>query len=359
MTKIAIICDTHYGVRNDNSNFYDYFAKSLKDFFNTIEEQNINHIIHLGDLYDRRKYVNFRTAKACRELFLDVIESKNIETHIITGNHDIYWRNDHRVNALRELVEGRYRHVKIYDEPHLLNINGLDIQLIPWITESNKEESYDAIRNSKAEIIMGHFEMLGFEMFRGSISDHGMDSSIFNRYDIVCSGHFHRRSSVGNINYLGAFAEYTWSDFNDERGFSVLDTQTREMTFYKNENSIFKMMVYDDVKYPDMLERINSTDFSKYTGCYVKVVCVNKTNPYSFDVLFDKLYKAAPLDISVIEDVSVFKDNEEDSEIDQAQDTLTILDSYISGLTLNVDGDKMKSFMRNIYQEALQLEHIE
>jgi hypothetical protein len=118
------------------------------------------------------------------------------------------------------------------------------------------------------------------------------------------------------------------------------------------------MLAYDDVKHPDIIEKINATDYSKYKDVYVKIVCVNKTNPYAFDMLLDKIYKESPIDISVVEDISAFTDNAESEGINEAEDTQTILDKYVSGLTLPVSNDKMKSYLKEIYQEALTLEHV-
>ena len=99
-------------------------------------------------------------------------------------------------------------------------------------------------------------------------------------------------------------------------------------------------------------------DFSKYKDTYVKLVVVNKTNPYAFDLLFDSIYKAGPLDITIIEDPTVLLDSEEDVEVDEAEDTATILRKYVGGLTLPVNNDKMKDFMLDVYNEALQVETV-
>lgn len=359
MTKIAMICDTHWGVRNDSPIFLDYFKKCVDEFLIPfIKKHDIDHIIHAGDLVDRRKYINVLTHSRLRTDFLEPL-NELCEMHIIAGNHDEYFKDTYRVNALDEFVANRYDNIKTYSKPTTLEIDGCEFFLLPWITKEYERECYDAIDKTKALVCIGHLELNGFEMQKGMLSDHGWNHKIFKRFDSVFTGHYHHRSTVDNIHYIGAFCEHIWSDYNDPRGFSVFDTETRTVDFYRNPFRIFHMVAYDDVKNLDILEKINATDYSRYKDCYVKIVCVNKNNPYAFDMLLDKLYKEQPADISIVEDVNSFIDNNVDDLVDEAQDTMTILRSYIGGLTLPVDTERMNHYMNEIYVEALSLETIE
>lgn len=358
MALIAMPTDTHAGVRNDNPAFQLYQKKCWQWFFDYIDHHNIKHVIHLGDIYDRRKYINFMSAKRLREDFFEPLEERGIETHIIQGNHDSYYKDTHEVNALDEVVSGRYRHIRTHSVPTVVSIDGLDIQLMPWITDSNYDASMEAIKHPKASILMGHLELNGFTMHRGLISDHGLDRKLFENFDAVYSGHYHHRSTVGNITYIGAFGEYTWHDYSDPRGFSVLDTESKVLEFIQNPYRMFRLAKYDDVANPDIVEKIQQTDFSKYKDTYVKLVVVNKSNPYAFDLLFDSIYKVGPLDIQVVEDPTVLLENEDADEIDEAEDTVTILKKYVEGLTLPLDNGRMKKFMIDVYNEALQVETV-
>ena len=52
--KIALITDTHWGVRNDSSTFIEYYRKFYNEtFFPYLKENDISTIIHLGDIVDR------------------------------------------------------------------------------------------------------------------------------------------------------------------------------------------------------------------------------------------------------------------------------------------------------------------
>lgn len=353
--KIALVTDTHAGVRNDNPAFHEYQKRCWAWFFEYIDTHKIERVIHLGDIYDRRKYVNFMSAKRLREDFFEPLKERGVKVDILVGNHDMYYKDTHEVNALREIVDGRYSNVTIHDVPNVINVDGLDIQMMPWITDSNYDLAVEAIKTPKAPILMGHLELSGFMMHKGMVSDHGLDRKMFENFESVYSGHYHHRSSIGNIHYLGAFAEYTWSDYNDPRGFSVFETSTRQVEFIKNPNRIFKVSRYDDVAQPNIIEVIQNADFSKFADCYVKMIVVNKSNPYAFDLLFDSIYKVKPLDIQVIDDPTVLLEESEE-DVDEADDTPTILSKYIDNLKLSLDPNKVKSFIMDVYNEALEVD---
>ena len=94
MTKLVLITDTHWGVRGDNVAFLDNNKKFLDEvFFPYVDGNNISTVIHLGDLVDRRKYININTARRLRVDFLDKLKLRNLEIHLIAGNHDTYFKN--------------------------------------------------------------------------------------------------------------------------------------------------------------------------------------------------------------------------------------------------------------------------
>ena len=58
--KICLINDTHAGARGDSLLFNEFFFKFWEGtFFPYLKENNIKQIIHLGDVVDRRKYINY------------------------------------------------------------------------------------------------------------------------------------------------------------------------------------------------------------------------------------------------------------------------------------------------------------
>ena len=166
--RIAIITDTHFGARNDNQNFSDYFFKFYENtFFPYLVENNITTCIHMGDVMDRRKYVSYKTATEFRTGFVDKFEELGIDLHITIGNHDTYYKNTSEVNSMNELITGGL--INIYSKPEVINFDGLPILLMPWINADDYEESMTALKTANADILMGHLEINGFAMNAGQV----------------------------------------------------------------------------------------------------------------------------------------------------------------------------------------------
>ena len=115
------------GARGDSSIFNEFFFKFWENtFFPYLKENNIKHICHLGDVVDRRKFINFVTLNSWRKRFFDVLESEGITMDVIVGNHDVFYRNTNEVNAMHELFYG-YKNINVYIDPVDLNFDGLSV----------------------------------------------------------------------------------------------------------------------------------------------------------------------------------------------------------------------------------------
>lgn len=353
--KIALITDTHWGCRGDSSVFARHISKFYAEqFFPYIDEYNIKNIVHLGDILDRRKYVNYVTAKNLKNDFINPIVERNIHCHIIIGNHDTYYKNTNEVNCMDILFGDMYKNIHFYSNPSYLHSISSDIAVIPWICSGNYNEFMEFIKNTKAQILFGHLDINGFEMYKGTPSSHdGLDRNLFSAFDVVCSGHFHHKSTSGNIHYLGAPYQMTWSDYDDPRGFHIFDTDTRELEFIENKNNIFYKLFYDDQN--EDMGFILDTDFSRYSDSIIKVIVKNKENPHWFDLYIDKLEKAGVADFQVVEDHLNLNLEIDENILDNVEDTLSVLNKYIE----ESDTQNQKALFKlvqSLYSEALSIE---
>ncbi len=360
--KIAIITDTHFGARNDSQVFMDYFAKFYKDiFFPTLLERDITTVVHMGDIVDRRKFINYKTLYQMRHHFFDQCWDRYINLHLIIGNHDTFFKNTNDVNSmscLRMMTNGYEGDggglVRVYHYPTEIELDGLKCFMQPWICPENEAESLDMIAKTDAQILFGHLQVRGFEMHRGQYNYEGTSAAIFKKFDMAFSGHFHHKSDNGNVYYLGTPYQITWSDYKDPRGFHIFDTETRSLEFIQNPQEIFHKYYYDEDKLT--LETIENEDYTKYKDSYVKLVVVKRNNAFWFDTLLDKLYKADVTDISVVENFDI-DDFDGEELIDEAEDTMTILSKFVQSMEIEQKSE-LDNLMTSLYTESLTMETV-
>jgi DNA repair exonuclease SbcCD nuclease subunit len=352
--KVALLCDTHIGTRGDSKIFLHHQETFFsKVFFPALKEHGVNVVLHLGDIFDRRKYINFFSLKSSKDFLFDVLEKNNITMHAIIGNHDTYYTNTNDVNSVALLLS-EYSNIHVYeDTPVELKFDETTILMCPWLTKENAENSMKVLKESKANILCGHFDMKGFEMMKGIVSDHGIDHKELSHFESVYSGHYHHPSQYGNVHYLGAQYEMNWSDFGSRRGFYLLDTVTRELTFIENPNRIHYKIDYDDSDLT--IDEITNLDTTVLKNCYVKVMVRNRSNPYLYDMFLNRLNECGAADVKTVEDSLNLGDVTIDEMIGETKDTKEILHSYIDNVDTKLDKTRIKLVIDELYTEAINL----
>lgn len=345
--KLIVIGDMHIGARNASKVFNEYFILSFNNFiFPLMEQLGIKQILQLGDLFDVRKTTSNYILNEFKARFFDKLQLDGYTFHTLAGNHDLYWRESLDV-VTQNLVLNEYDNVKVYTKPTTITIDNTNIDIIPWICSENQTEVFTHIKESKSDLCIGHFEFSGFSMYAGHESKEGLANTEFEKYERVLSGHYHTKSTQGNITYTGVPYEMTWQDFNDPKGVYVFDTDTRELTFYENPNKMFCRLEYND-------EINKDYDFEALTGKYVRIVVVKKTDLYNFELFLQRVNLANPIEIKIVEDLSEFTNGDIDDTIN-LEDTNTLLCNYIDNLDADINKEELKSYMRTLYTESVNI----
>lgn len=344
--KIAVIGDTHFGARGDSPLFLNHFLKFFEDqFFPYLKEHGITKVLHLGDLFDRRKFINFNTLHHTKKRFIDWFDVNGVELHCILGNHDVFYKNTNRLNSPKEVLAECHTSFHLYEDVEEICFNGATILMVPWINEENKDRFMQKIKDTKATILAGHLELSGYEVIPGVKFGEGMDDKFLEKFDLVMSGHFHKKSSKGNVHYLGTQYQMTSIDTNEIKGFHVLDTETRELQFIPNPMKMFHNVEWRNGTL------IQNFDPSRYKGTYVKVLVYEKKSETKFDQFIDSLYAAEPANVSIIEDLS--DRTKEEGELDISEDTLSLINKEIDGMEAD-NKEELKNIVREIYMESLE-----
>ena len=353
--KIALITDLHFGARNDNQGFANYFQRFYSQiFFPYLKEHNIDTVVYLGDTFDRRKFISFTSLKSAKEMFFEPLAENNIKLHVLVGNHDSVYKNTLELNSI-DLLCSDYDNVIPYSSPTEVEIGGCDIMMVPWICADNSEQTFKLCEETKAQVLFGHLELANFEMNKGYYIREGHGVDWLKKFDIVYTGHYHTKSTQGNVTYLGTPYQMTWTDYEDTKGFHIFDTETRELEFIANPFDMFYKVWYNDTDWT-MQDIIDQTDIiSNYKGSCLKIIVSEKCHPELYDMYIDKIEKIGFLNIQVVDD-HLHLDLQDDGElITEAEDTLTILDKYINGIETTADKEELRTLVKGLYSEALTI----
>lgn len=350
MAKTAIITDIHFGCRGASSYFierYDLFFKNI--FIPYLIKNDVRTVLILGDTWEDRKNLNVNALMAARKMFFDKLSYHNIQVKAILGNHDVFYRNTNDVNSM-DIIESSYDNVHVVDEYEEFTFGSKTFGLMSWVNNENLERNLKRIQDANANYLLGHFEIKNFEMTKGNFADKGFEPSLFNKYDLVLSGHFHIKNKIGNIYYIGNPFQTNWDDFGSERGFHVYDDLTDEFIFIKNTYETYDVIAYTD----DFI--LDEFDFK---GCTGKIVKVLITKVSDIDQIkynrFLELLLAEVHEYSIVEVVDPSELLGKGSNV-SIKSSKEMIKEYVDGLTVDDDVKKdVISILHDLHNVVLSL----
>lgn len=284
--KIILFSDLHFHphevlsviLNGDNSRLLDAvdFLKSIKTF---AAENDINHIISLGDFFHTRKKIDVEVYDKAYDLVKE-FKGSGFEFYLIAGNHDIYYKNTAKVTSLRPL--SKYAHVITH--PTQVQLGSASIVMIPYMeqlqTLTDAIQKYSSLPNL---VYMLHTEFMGAQRssFGNDVAKHGITADIFPQSAKVYMGHYHPYQSLTpNIKYLGSPLQISTREIHEDKFFFIFDTETREVTPVRSPTPRFAVIEYPSgkvLKFHD--KQMAIADIIR--GNYVEVVAhetIKKTN---------------------------------------------------------------------------------
>jgi DNA repair exonuclease SbcCD nuclease subunit len=343
MSKILILGDLHFGHKNGDKETAEYQMRVFDDFiFPLIDKLGITTVIQTGDFFDSRKAIRHDTMELVRNRLIP--KTRGQEWHCLVGNHDMHLRESIYPNSCEELLT-RYTNFTVYNQPGVLEIDGTKIDMIPWICRDNRRDIQKFINESTSSICVGHFELSGFQYYRGMASQ-GEDSDFLANYNRVWSGHFHTMSKNKHIQYVGTPYQLTFGDADDERGVWVYDTDTGKFEFFDNGMPRFSRIYYDHSTF-------DAKKLERYDGMLLKIIVKDRGDTKKFDALVDKL--AGIASSVTVQDTPDVSGGQSSVQLDNLLSTGDIVDSYIDGLEeTDDDKKKIKRIMVELLSEAMK-----
>ncbi len=213
--KAACFTDIHFGLKSNSRTHNEDCMDFVDWFIDTAKKNNAETCIFLGDWHHNRSTTDVSTMNYTVKA-LEKLNNAFERVHIITGNHDQYYKDKRDLHSLE--------YGRLFPNINMVNDTFTEggVTILPWLVG----DEWKDIEKIKSRYIFGHFELPLFYMnAMVQMPDHGeLQPTHFKHQDYVFSGHFHKRQSRDKIHYIGNAFPHNYADsWDDERGMMLLE----------------------------------------------------------------------------------------------------------------------------------------
>jgi len=353
--KIFLLSDLHFGVRANSLEWLENQLHFFNNFYFPMLKKNVKKgdiFCMLGDWFDNRQLLDINVMNKAIDVIFRI--SEIMPVYMMTGNHDIYKKNDTDVNSLAAF---RFiPNVTIFEEPTIISNGKSRILLLPWIGTKEEEELYARKNANKADFIFAHTDMAGFKYDNGHHIVRGINLRDVKGFKKIFSGHIHKRQQIDHMYYIGSPYHTKRGDIGNVKMVYIFDPDNDSFeTMENNYSSVFQRIKLEDVM-EWTLEFTYSVLANNYTDIVVPDKYINMFNLTKFiDLLYDCPYKKIE---TVGEKVKIDEDFVGIIDGDDIKDIPTLLEMSIDDLEYTMEMIiKLKVLNKEYYDKAAKVEY--
>lgn len=250
MAKALIFSDLHIHAHKDRVDRLQDCIDVLNWIFEEAKKNDCKYIFFLGDLFHERARIDVKNYIKTFETFMTHMlhDAADREMYLLVGNHDMYHKERWDINSIKPLTA--IPKVHIIDRPQRTIIDGKSIDWMPH-TENPVKELKDLKSHNpdKGDILFGHLSVNGallnlcFGTKADVVVEHDnemipVDVTVFDDWKHTFLGHYHGAQKLNEkVEYVGSPLQLTFGEAFQEKHIIILDLQTLEKKYIKNDFS--------------------------------------------------------------------------------------------------------------------------
>lgn len=348
--RIFLLSDLHFGVRANSLEWLNNQLHFFANFYFPFLKENVKKgdcFFMLGDWFDNRQLLDINIMNKAIDVIYQI--SKIMPVYLMTGNHDIYKKNNTDVNSLAAF---RFiPNVTIFEEPIIITNKNSKILILPWLSTKEEEEAFAKANIKNADYIFAHTDMAGFKYDNGRNIIKGANLKNIKGYKKIFSGHIHKRQQIDHMYYIGSPYHTKRGDIGNKKMVYIFDPNNDKLeSFENNLSSIFQRIKLEDLM-EWTLEYAISILANNYTDIIVPDKYVQLFNLTKFIELLEgcpyKKIETVGEKVKIDDDITGIIDGED------IKDILTLLEMNIDDLGHSMEMlIKLKMLNKQYYNKA-------
>jgi DNA repair exonuclease SbcCD nuclease subunit len=357
---IAFVGDTHFGAKNFSKSVFETMMEFFESqFFPFLLKHGVKEVFQVGDLVHNRNQIDLWLLQELKERFLRWFDENGVRLHCVIGNHDSYYKNTLSHYFHKENVK-EFENVLVYDEVTVVEVEKYLIGVVPWQVNGPR------VPDIKADLLCGHFDISGIPIMKNIFSSGGISQDSFGDFRYVISGHYHIKSTSGNIFYVGTPYQLNWGDYDEQKGFHTLGSNFQLKFLPNTVNPKFLKAFYAEDETGIRLSiggldgKIRTIEEKELIQVvknnYVKLITSKVKDQSSLENFHSSIqmfskngYKVEMVNSDeIIED---FDFEQLERSLESETDVLTVAEGYLDAMTFeeSVCKDTLRGMLRSLY----------